>query len=185
MESKAESSESRSETPEDSGLDELEVLAGMPVFGAVSADALEFLLNRAERRVVSAGNCYFHEGEAGDTMYVLRRGKVELMRELKDHYERIGQLGPGDCFGEMALLDLYPRSATVQATEDSSALGISHSLLFELYEQTPEPFTIIMMNLARELSRRLRSAEQRLARVRGGRNGICRPQAGEHRLPYV
>jgi len=165
---------------------ELDTLASMPVFGGVSAEALEFLLQGAERIQVPRGVCYFREGQPGDIMYVLLQGGVEVRRGSDEHHEFLGRLGPGDCFGEMALLDLYPRSATVEAIEDSAALGISHNLLYDLYGHSPEPFTIVMMNLARELSRRLRAADEQLARIQGqgGWKGTLRPDAGEHYLPY-
>ena len=164
---------------------DLDRLADMPIFGGVAASALAFLLARAERVQVPVRGAYFHEGEPGSSMYVLRSGSVEVFRSRHGYRDVLGRLGPGDCFGEMAMLDLYPRSATVQAVEDSSALAISHGLLFELYGQSPEPFTIMMMNLARELSRRLREADDRLAAA-PGRWSAVRPSDGRGPgLPYI
>ena len=98
----------------------------------------------------------------------------------------IGRLGPGDCFGEMALIDLYPRSAGVRAAEDCLALALSNALLYQLYAVDPEPFTLIMMNLARELSRRLRRTEGRLFTNRGGQPHPERRRCGAfNETPYV
>jgi CRP-like cAMP-binding protein len=74
----------------------------------------------------------------------------------------------------MALLDLSSRSATVCAAEDSVALAIDAGLLYHLYRQAPESYTIILMNLGRELSRRLRAADERLSRLLegGGASGV-------------
>lgn len=138
------------------------VLSEMPVFGGVPEDALTFIAKRAKCVELSAGDHFFHEGESGETMYVLRTGRVQLTRRLGEQEQTLGTLGPGDCFGEMALIDLYPRSATVHAIKDCIALGVSNALLYELYETNPEPFTLIMMNLAREISRRLRECDTRL-----------------------
>jgi CRP-like cAMP-binding protein len=146
--------------PDEGQPPEIGALTEMPVFGGVSTDALVFLIERADDVRVPGEEFFFREGETGGVMYVLRAGRVELQRFRDGAVEILGQLGPGDCFGEMALLDLYPRSASVKALEDCSALAISHGLLYELYGQSPEPFTMIMMNLARELSRRLREAHR-------------------------
>jgi CRP/FNR family cyclic AMP-dependent transcriptional regulator len=73
-------------------------------------------------------------------------------------------LARGDCFGEMALIDLNPRSASVVAVEDCIALEISHQALYVLYEHYLEQFTLIQMNL-REVSRRLRALDERLSRL--------------------
>lgn len=146
---------------------ELACLQGMPVFGGVDGAALGWLIERAPRVRVPAGGWFFREGDPGTTMYVLLAGRVELTRVLDGHDEALGFLGPGDCFGEMALLDLSPRSATVRAAEDTAALAIDNRLLFRLYQQAPESYTIILMNLGRELSRRLREADERLCRALG------------------
>ncbi|WP_295449526.1 Crp/Fnr family transcriptional regulator [uncultured Thiodictyon sp.] len=143
--------------------DELALLRDMPIFGAVPDRALCYLNERATRVAVPAGDWFFRQGAQGDTMYVLRSGRVEVHRAWGERVEVIGRLGPGDCFGEMALIDLYPRSASVMAAQDCCALGLSNALLYQLYAADPEPFTLIMMNLARELSRRLRRTESMLA----------------------
>ena len=68
----------------------------------------------------------------------------------------------GDCFGEMSVIDLNPRSASVVAVEDCVALEISQQALYVLYEHYLEQFTLIQMNLLREVSRRLRALDERL-----------------------
>ena len=71
-------------------------------------------------------------------------------------------MNAGDCFGEMALIDLSPRSASAVALESSEALQITPSMLFELYRHDIEQFTLIQMNMGRELSRRLRRMDELL-----------------------
>jgi CRP-like cAMP-binding protein len=68
----------------------------------------------------------------------------------------------------MALLDLHPRSASVQAIEACTALALSTASLFRLYETDVAQFALVQMNIARELSRRLRAADERLFRTRVG-----------------
>jgi CRP/FNR family cyclic AMP-dependent transcriptional regulator len=164
--------------------DELALLRDMPIFGAVPDRALSYLNDQATRVAVPAGHWFFHQGEQGDTMYVLRSGRVEVHRAWGERIAIIGRLGPGDCFGEMALIDLYPRSASVLAAEDCRALGLSNALLYQLYAVDPEPFTLIMMNLARELSRRLRRTESMLFYQHGQRPERRRP-TGPYEITYV
>ncbi|WP_295436285.1 Crp/Fnr family transcriptional regulator [uncultured Thiodictyon sp.] len=166
--------------------DELSLLRDMPIFGAVPDQALAYLNARAERVAMPAGHWFFHQGDRGETMYVLRFGRVEIHRALGERAEVIGRLGPGDCFGEMALIDLYPRSAGVRAAEDCLALGLSNALLYQLYAVDPEPFTLIMMNLARELSRRLRRTEAMLFKHAGPPPRPERHPTGTFsEIPYV
>ena len=168
--------------------DELALLRDMPIFGAVPDRALDYLNQRAERTAVAAGHWFFHQGDRGETMYVLRSGRVEVQRTLGDRVEIIGRLGGGDCFGEMALIALSPRRAGVRAVEDCLALGVGNALLYQLYGADPEAFTLIMMNLARELSRRLRQTEAMLFHHRGAGTPSTPPwhgPAAPAETPYV
>ena len=77
-------------------------------------------------------------------------------------------MGAGDCFGEMALIDLFPRSASALAVERCEALAITPSVLHQIYQHDLEQFTMLQMNLGRELSRRLRRIDDLLFRVSMG-----------------
>jgi CRP/FNR family transcriptional regulator, cyclic AMP receptor protein len=107
------------------------------------------------------------EGEEAASMFLLLRGRVEVRTEEGGVRLRLGTLGPGDCFGEMGILDLQPRSASVVALEPSEALELSSMAIHGLYEHDLEQFALLWMNLARELSRRLRQADLDRARAAG------------------
>jgi cAMP-binding proteins - catabolite gene activator and regulatory subunit of cAMP-dependent protein kinases len=95
-------------------------------------------------------------------MFVLEQGRVVILKRWKEKEYLLRYFGKGDCFGEMALIDMGPRSASVLAVEDCQAIEISAESLYELYKKDLEQFTLIQMNIARELSRRLRAADERL-----------------------
>jgi CRP-like cAMP-binding protein len=69
---------------------------------------------------------------------------------------------PGDCVGEMALMDLFPRSASVRALSDCTAIRLTPQDLLRLFETDVEQFAMIQMNLGREVSRRLRHTDELL-----------------------
>jgi CRP-like cAMP-binding protein len=140
----------------------IELLRGMAVFGGVREDILELVLRIAPTRSVPEGTWFFREGEHGDTMFVLERGRVAVLRARHGHDEPVRELAAGDCFGEMALMDLAPRSASVRALEDCVAIEISAACLAQIYEADLEQFALIEMNMGREVSRRLREADRRL-----------------------
>lgn len=132
-----------------------------PLFGGIREDALSFLLGISADVHVALGEFFFREGDKGESMFVLESGSVEVRKTVGGSELPLCRLGRGACFGEMALIDLSPRSASVQALEDCSGFEISASSLFGLYERDLEQFTLIQMNMARELSRRLRIADER------------------------
>jgi CRP/FNR family transcriptional regulator, cyclic AMP receptor protein len=149
----------------------IELLQRMPVFGALRADALEVLLARATERRVSAGACFFEKGDPAQSMFVLESGRVAVVRRWQDLDIVLHHLGPGDCFGEMALMDLMPRSATVRAEQDCRAIEFGTDGLQALAELDLEQFALVQMNLGREICRRLRAADDLLFDLRFGGGG--------------
>ncbi len=132
-------------------------LQQMAIFGGVSDEAMQFLLARARSTELAAGSYFMREGDSGTGLYVLLQGRVAVLRRWNDRQVLLRELGPGDCFGEMALLDLGPRSASIKVMQDCSALEMGTGLLHEFFEHDPRQFALMQMNIARELSRRLRT----------------------------
>ena len=133
-----------------------------PLFGAVSDDTVAFVLAKAHWIAVDTGHWFFREGERGASIYWLEQGRVSICMRRGDVDVELRRLGPGDCFGEVALFDFAPRSASVLALEPCRALEITSGLLREVSRRDPEQFTLLTMNLGRELARRVRSAEHLL-----------------------
>jgi CRP/FNR family transcriptional regulator, cyclic AMP receptor protein len=146
----------------------LELLQRMPIFGAISDDALHFLLERAQAISVPAGSYFFRESDEASTMYVLESGRVEVIRNWHGRDLFLRELGPGDCFGEMALMDLFPRSASVRALDDCHAIVLDSGDLLDLYQHDVEQFALVQMNMGREVSRRLRATDELLFRAMMG-----------------
>lgn len=140
----------------------VKILQSMPIFGAIREDTLEFILAHANIIQVQADNYFFREGDAASSMFVLEKGKVEVSKLSTDIDIPFKHLYEGDCFGEMALLDCFPRSASVKAIEACTAIEIPSSTLMKLYQHDLEQFVIIQMNMGREISRRLRESDQHL-----------------------
>ena len=146
----------------------IDLMQQMPIFGAIRADTLAFLLEPARAIDVAAGDFFFREGEPAEAMFVLERGRVTVSKGWQGHDLLLRRLGRGDCFGEMALLDLFPRSASVRADEDCHAIELTPGNLLRLFERDPEQFALIQMNSGREISRRLRITDDLLFRARVG-----------------
>ena len=146
----------------------IELLQGMAVFGAIREDTLHFLLDQSREVDVAAGEFFFREGDKAEAMYVLEAGEVAVLKGWRGSEFVLHGLGAGDCFGEMALLDLFPRSASVRAETDCKALELGCHDLYRLFERDTEQFALIQMNIGREISRRLRLVDELLFRARMG-----------------
>ncbi|MGB0127174.1 MAG: cyclic nucleotide-binding domain-containing protein [Rhodocyclaceae bacterium] len=138
------------------------LLQQMAFFGGVRAEVLALLLDYSREASRRAGEFFFREGETGDFLFVLERGRVQVLKSRGQEQVALRELGPGECFGEMALIDLSPRSASVLALEDCLAIEVSLAGLHAICERDIEQFALIEMNIGRELSRRLRICDARL-----------------------
>ena len=142
----------------------IRVLQNMPIFGGVRDEILELVLEDATEISLEQGEYLFVENDPGNAMYVLQEGQVAILKLFNNVRFRISSLRAGDCIGEMCLIDLGRRSASVMALTDCKAIELTGASLFRVYEKDIEQFALIQMNLSRELSRRLRVANDALYR---------------------
>jgi CRP/FNR family cyclic AMP-dependent transcriptional regulator len=139
-----------------------DLLRSVSIFGALSDETLEFLGDRLNPVTVRAGEAFFSEGEIGDAVYVLEEGRADVVKSRDGRSMVLASLKPGACFGEVALVAISPRNASVRAVTDCRALRLLNRVLLELYEHDLEQFTLVQMNLGREIARRLNETSELL-----------------------
>jgi CRP-like cAMP-binding protein len=140
----------------------LKVLQNMPIFGAIREDILEILLESATITEFAAEDYIFREDDIGMSLFVLEEGQAHVTKLLEGHEYIVHTLNPGDCFGEMALIDMGPRSANVVCLKPCRTIEIFQHHLLAIYKHDIEQFTLVQMNMAREVCRRLRKADRQL-----------------------
>jgi CRP/FNR family transcriptional regulator len=137
------------------------LLGRVPVFEALRPDDLVRVADVAVPRSFRGGEVVFREGDDSDTCYVVRTGHARAVREHGDGRQiTLATFGPGDFFGELAMFDDERRSATVEAVDALDVLGIPGVDMRALLGRHPE----IAVKLVISLGRRLRAANERLAR---------------------
>ena len=124
--------------------EKLDLLHRIPLFSGFDRRRLERLGMLADEVDVPADKVLMRQGETGTDMMVLVRGEVAVERDGK----RINTLGPGDFFGEIALVDGGPRTATVTASEPSTLLVITHRDFHSRMDEFPEVAGQVMNALA-------------------------------------
>ena len=133
------------------------VLSKVPFFAGVPTDELEQLAGSLQRRSVRAGKAVFRQDDPGSSLYVIESGVVKVQRTSPEGKEVILTiLGPGDFFGELALLDGEPRSADAVAKEDTALLVLERDDFLAFLDKSPAVAT----KLLAALSRRLRRTDQ-------------------------
>lgn len=139
-------------------------LAEIGLFGALGEPILEHLAFTLRLATPGPGDVVFREGDTASEMYVVLHGEFEVLKSSKRGVEaRVAMLGSGDWFGEMSILDVHARSATVRALAPSRLLVITAADLDAMYRRDVRSYALLVLNVARELSRRLRVADGILA----------------------
>ena len=132
-----------------------EVLHQAPLFSALDDEAATALRSSMTDSKLRRGDVLFHEGDAGDKLYIVLDGKVKLGRTSSDGRENLlAILGPGQMFGELSLFDPGPRSATVTAVTDAAFASLSHEDLLKWLDGRPQ----VARGLLAQIAARLRKA---------------------------
>jgi small-conductance mechanosensitive channel/CRP-like cAMP-binding protein len=113
-------------------------LAEHAVFGVLSDEQRGLVLANAPTQLYAEGESIVVQGERGTSMYLVLRGEVEVWVEREGRRQQVSKLAAGDCFGEMSLLTGEPRTATVNAAEEVTALKITKANLTALLNASPE-----------------------------------------------
>jgi CRP-like cAMP-binding protein len=114
-------------------------LANSALLRDLPAESLERLASVARRRTYRRGQVIVHEGDPGDSLYVLESGRVKVLSYAGSGRETIFDiLGPGECFGELSLIDGQPRSATVETLEPVEAAVLQRSDFLDVVRSNTE-----------------------------------------------
>jgi CRP-like cAMP-binding protein len=137
------------------------LLGQVPVFETLAPEDLQHVAEVAVPRSFAPHQVIFREGDSSDTCYVVHSGHARAMREHVDGRTlALAHFGPGDIFGELAMFDDESRSATVETLDAVDAIALAGSDMRRLLRQHPD----IAVKLVISLGRRLRDANERLAR---------------------
>jgi CRP/FNR family cyclic AMP-dependent transcriptional regulator len=144
----------------EAAMDACELLRTVPIFSELSAIDCEALAQLASRRRFPKDTVVFFENDEGDSFFMIVSGRIKVTILGDDGREVIlTVLGPGDFFGEMALLDDEPRSATAIAIEECELLSLQRSDFESVIANKPS----ISLALVRVLTARLRKANHQIS----------------------
>ena len=140
----------------------LEFLNSVPIFANLKPEQLQSLPDKLRRRHYQRGEVIFHQDDPADRMHIIVEGRVKISITSEDGREKdIALFQPGDCFGEMALLDGSNRSATATAIEPSDTMVLFRQDFLDFMSENPE----VTSDVTHLLSKRLRNVNQMLGDV--------------------
>lgn len=141
-------------------------LVATPFFGGLSDASLDLLVSMLVERRFDVGTTIVSEGEPGRSMYIVHSGQLVVSKIGESGRAiRLAGLGPGDFLGEMTLIEMQNRSATVVAESPTLLYELTARDLYTYYKADIHAYVIVMQNINRELCRRLRRADNRIAEL--------------------
>lgn len=129
------------------------LLASVPLFSSLEPRVIGDLARQAKRRVYAPGETIVREGDTGTALYIIARGRVHVERDSGPGTAALSRLEPGDFFGELALIEDHPRTATVIADEETECLLFVVWEFRALLKEHPEMAFPIMNALIARLHR--------------------------------
>jgi len=135
------------------------------IFHGLSKDAVSYIFDNSQNKTYEKNQIIFSEGERSGELFLIKSGAVMIYKNIADDKLFLGEIGPGSCFGEMELIDLGPRTASVIASDKLTVSIITKKTLFQLFKLFPQDYLILIHNIAREISRRLRLIDELLVKI--------------------
>ena len=143
-------------------------LLATPFFGGLTDSSLDLLISMLVECRFDIGATVVAEGEPGRSMFIVRSGRLAVSkRATSGSVVPISVLEPGDFFGEMTLIEMQNRSATVVADSPTVLYELTAQKLYACYKADIHAYVIVLQNINRELCRRLRRADERLTGHQG------------------
>ena len=139
-----------------------DILRELPIFHGLKEGELHLIERLCHERHYAKDEKIFYQGEPGVGMYIILEGEVSIVLERENGSETLAELYPGEFFGELALLDDSPRSATAVAKKPSRILGLFQPDVFGIMERKPHVGVKLITQLARVIGERLKKANEQI-----------------------
>ncbi len=149
--------------------DDVELLRNIPLFAKIEPSKLKLLAFTAQRLTYNAGDSLFHQGDEGDSAYIIVDGDADVLVDSPSGPITVATVGKNDFVGEIAILCDVPRTATITAKTTLTTMRISKELFFQLVSQFPQMSIEIMRELARRLEVTTRQLQEALSKAEAAR----------------
>jgi CRP/FNR family cyclic AMP-dependent transcriptional regulator len=132
-----------------------ELISFVSLFGAMSDEQLDYLISRMSRKSCHSGERLFSKGDLPSSIYILVSGRVDFVTEESGISKIQSVFKTGDCFGETAVIGIQTQLGTAIASgDDVEVLELSREALIDIQANNIRLYGILMMNIAREVSRK-------------------------------
>jgi CRP/FNR family cyclic AMP-dependent transcriptional regulator len=136
------------------------ILKQVTIFSGIADKELHTLVDKCETIQYPAGTRIIQEGSDAKEIFIILDGKVKIVMDADKEALEILELGTGNCIGEASVIGIQPHSASVVAVDETTLLVLSRQILMDVQRTDKDLFSLLVLNLARELARRLHHTDQ-------------------------
>lgn len=146
--------------------DALKFLPTIALFGGLEEGTLNRIISMLQEHQLEPGQEVCKQGDVGRSLFLVRTGEVVVARDTPGGKRiKMVRMGEGEFFGEMTLIDIQKRSATVLVEKPSTLYSLGNRELYRLYQEDVPGYVMVLQNICRELSRRLRTTNARITEM--------------------
>jgi CRP/FNR family cyclic AMP-dependent transcriptional regulator len=138
------------------------LLQNIEIFKYLTPEESQRVLDDVTEIRLEIGETVFEAGSAGNEMYIIKEGRIKVHRIFDGNEIAFAEFGAGDAFGEMSLIDEYPRSASATALEDCVLLTLPRSTFKIIVERDPPVGVKLLLAIAEVFSKRMRRTDKLL-----------------------
>ncbi len=142
------------------------LLDRISIFGAIDRTYLERIIEHCSCLEKKEGEFLFKENDPATEIFIIIEGKIKLVQNYGTTPLELIELSAGKSTGETSLLGIQPHGSTAVVTEDARLLVLSRNILNKIHELEPEVFIVLMLNITREIARRLHRNRKTLNAIR-------------------
>lgn len=138
----------------------LSILNDISLLGGLSAEQVKFIAEHLLYTEYRKNDLIFHQGDTASEIYIIQSGAVKIVVDIDKEPLELVEYGVGQCFGEASAIGILPHSASAIAVIDTSLLILTNAALYEISKKDSVLFGRLIMNIAREVCRRLHNSNE-------------------------
>jgi len=140
--------------------EQLETLKKVTIFSGFNDDDLRFICESCTIMEAPVGEMILEEGSEASEILIMLKGRVTIVLNITEDPIEIMDFGPGSCIGEASVIGIQPHSASAVVIEDAICMVLHRQVLMDLFVQNKALFSLLILNIARELARRLHHTDE-------------------------
>lgn len=148
------------------------ILKKVTVFSGFDETNIRMVCDRCEVLSFEPGTIIIEECSPATEIFIILRGTVSIILGLRNEPFELMRFGSGNCLGEASVIGIQKHSASAVAVEESMLLVLSRTVLMEIFETDKTLFSLLILNIARELARRLSQSNELIFKYRMGTLGL-------------